>query len=119
MRRLDLSAKRAQTITRFASRGATAVPCGDGHGEAHVYCLRFDPGGEIGPHEAGFGQLLIVIQGSGWVAGADGVRLALLEGEAAQIDRGEVHSKGSDEGMTAIMVQVSELRPAAGGEGIS
>jgi quercetin dioxygenase-like cupin family protein len=111
---IDLSADRAQEITRFASRGVTAVPCGDGYGEAHVYCLRFVPGGEIGPHEAGFGQLLLVVEGSGWVAGADGRRVELREGQAARIDRGEIHSKGSERGMTAIMVQVSELSRPGG-----
>jgi hypothetical protein len=38
----------------------------------------------------------------------------LAEGEAAFIARGEVHSKGSDVGMTAFMVQVRDLIAASG-----
>ena len=31
--------------------------------------MHFLPGGLIGPHEAGFGQLFVALDGSGWVAG--------------------------------------------------
>ena len=111
MKVISLSEGQTRAITDFGSRRATAVRCGDGAGEAHVYCLRFEPGGMIGPHPAGYGQLLFVVSGSGWAAGEDGRRVDLGEGQAAHFDRGEVHSKGSESGMTAIMVQVSDLRP--------
>ena len=48
--------------------------------------------------------------GIGWVAGVDGQQIALAEGEAAFISRGEVHSKGR-ESVTAFMVQVRDLAP--------
>lgn len=80
-----------------------------GDGEAHAYVLYVDPGGVIGPHEAGFGQLLFAVAGEGWVAGGDGIRQPLRAGEAAFIARGEVHSKGSDAGLTALMLQVRDL----------
>jgi hypothetical protein len=38
----------------------------------------------------------------------------LSEGEAAFISRGEVHSKGSEGGMTALMVQVRDLAARVG-----
>ena len=63
----------------------------------------------IGPHEAGFGQLFLAVSGDGWVAGEDGVRQPLREGESAFIARGEIHSKGSDTGLTALMVQVRDF----------
>jgi quercetin dioxygenase-like cupin family protein len=112
MRVVDFSPDRARTIAEFGSRGATSVRCGDGAGEAHIHCLRFEPGGMIGPHPAGFGQLLLVVSGSGWAAGEDGERIELREGQAAHFALGEVHSKGSEAGMTAIMVQVRDLTPA-------
>jgi quercetin dioxygenase-like cupin family protein len=92
---------------------ASSIELAEGAGEAHAYVVYFDPGGEIGPHEAGFGQIFLALTGSGWVAGDDGVRLALSEGKAALIRRGEIHSKGSDTGMTALMVQVRDLTPLA------
>ena len=114
MRTVRFTRDRAQPITLFDSQGAFSVPLGDGSGEAHVYCVHLEAGGCIGAHPAGFGQLFLVMEGSGWAAGADGVRVALPAGHGALIERGEVPSKGSERGMTAIMVQVAELtaRPA-------
>jgi quercetin dioxygenase-like cupin family protein len=93
----------------YEVKGTSSIEFAEGSGEAHGYVLYFDPGGEIGPHEAGFGQLLLALAGDGWVAGGDGERLPLAEGEAAFIRRGEIHSKGSETGMTALMVQVRDL----------
>ena len=101
----------AQPITLFDSRGALSVALASGHGEAHVHCVFIDAGGSIGEHEAGFGQLFLVVEGSGWAAGADGVRVALRAGQGAHFECGERHAKGSEQGMTAIMVQVAELQP--------
>ena len=70
-----------------------------------------EPGGIIGPHEAGVRSDPLSVAGSGWVAGEDGQRIALAEGEAAFFSRGEVHSKGSESGMTAFMIQVRDLAP--------
>lgn len=113
MQVIDFGVDRAVAITQFASQGATSVPLGHGRGEAHVYCVRFDPGGVIGLHPAGFGQLFLVVAGSGWVSGADGVQVPLQDGQGAYISSGEVHAKGSDVGMMALMVQVSDLMPVA------
>jgi quercetin dioxygenase-like cupin family protein len=93
--------------------GTSSVKLAAGDGEAHTYVLFFEPGGEIGPHEAGYGQLFVALSGEGWVAGGDGVRHALGSGETAFIARGETHSKGSETGLTALMVQVRDLDPAA------
>jgi len=112
MRPVDFSRDRAEPITEFGSAAATSVPLGSGEGEAHVYCVHFEPGGVIGPHPAGFGQLFLAIAGEGWAAGADGVRVSLAAGRGVYIERGERHSKGSDSGMTAIMVQVERLEPS-------
>ena len=84
----------------------------DGTGEAHVYCIVFGAGGRIGPHEAGFGQLFLPLHGSGWIAGEDGERVKIGPGQAVYVARGEIHSKGTDEGMTALMIQVRDLVPS-------
>lgn len=98
----------------YRVRLASSLEVAEGQGEAHAYVVHFEAGGEIGPHEAGFGQLFFAVRGSGWVAGGDGRRQALAEGEAALITRGEVHSKGSESGMTALMVQVRDLHGSRG-----
>ena len=112
MRVIEFSRDYAQPIELFGSVAASSVRVGDGRGEAHVYCVYFEPGGSIGEHPTGFGQLFLVMEGSGWVTGADGSRVALTAGQGAFFENGERHSKGSESGMTALMVQVSELQAA-------
>jgi quercetin dioxygenase-like cupin family protein len=97
----------------YEVKRASSIAIAEGEGEVHVYVLYFEPGGVIGPHEAGFGQLFFAASGNGWVAGGDGERVALAEGEAAFIQRGEMHSKGSETGLTALMVQVRDLTALA------
>jgi quercetin dioxygenase-like cupin family protein len=99
----------------YAVRRASSIAVATGEGEAHAYVLYFEPGGEIGPHEAGFGQLFVAVAGAGWVAGGDGERLPLAVGQAAFIERGEIHAKGSETGLTALMVQVRDLATAGPG----
>jgi len=114
---LRFSATAAQPIKDrpLEVAGAASIELARGDGEAHAYVVYFEPGGVIGAHEAGFGQILFAVAGSGWVAGADGARISLAEGETAFIRRGETHAKGSETGMTALMIQVRDLGPVAGG----
>lgn len=98
-----------EPITAFNSCGARALELAAGRGETHVYTIRFEPGGEIGPHPAGFDQLFLVLDGEGWAADADGERKKLARGQAARFSRGETHSKGSESGMTALMIQIERM----------
>ena len=111
MRIIDFPRDHARPIELFDAVDAANVHLGSGRGEAHAYCVYFSPGGNIGPHPAGFAQLFLVVEGSGWVAGSDGIRLPLTTGKGAHFAPGEVQSKGSDSGMTVIMVQADELEP--------
>jgi quercetin dioxygenase-like cupin family protein len=109
MQLLSFGPERATPIREYLSQHASAVALASGQGEAHVYCVHLDAGGEIGAHEAGFAQLFLVVEGSGWVSGSDGRRQPLGQGQGALIARGEVHAKGTAWGMTAIMVQVTDM----------
>lgn len=111
MKRLDFSRDRTAPIETFESVGTSAVRLGTGEGETRVYCLRFDPGGRIGRHPTARAQLFLVVEGAGWVSGGDGRVEPLSAGQGAWFARGEMHAKGSDSGMTAIMVQVTDLEP--------
>jgi quercetin dioxygenase-like cupin family protein len=102
-------ASRLENVSTFESHGTSAVRLAHGHGEAHAYLLQFEAGGAIGRHEAGHGQLLVVLTGRGWVSGDDGVRAGVGTGDVILFERGEQHAKGSDTGMTAVMVQVRDL----------
>jgi quercetin dioxygenase-like cupin family protein len=104
---LDVTPQRTRAIEEFAASGAFSVDLAHGTGDSHAYAIHFAPGGVIGPHPAGFDQLFLVVQGSGWVAGADGVRLSIRTHCGAFVPRGEIHSKGREVGMLALILQAS------------
>jgi quercetin dioxygenase-like cupin family protein len=54
-------------------------------------------------------QLFVVVRGSGWVSGRDGQREAISAGEAVLWEPGEEHESGSDEGMTALVLEAESL----------
>ena len=106
---LSEHASRLEDVLTYEAHDTSAVRLADGYGEAHAYLLQFKAGGAIGRHEAGYGQLFIVLTGQGWVSGHDGLRAEVAIGDVVLFDRGEQHAKGSDTGMTAVMVQVGDL----------
>lgn len=97
----------AHAIEQFATVRASSVELAHGNGESHAYAVHIEAGGAIGPHPAGYDQLFLAAVGSGWVAGRDGVRQALPPGCGAFIPKGEIHCKGSEVGLLAIMVQAT------------
>lgn len=98
----------ADVVEGYGASSASSVRLGSGTGPSHTYVLHFEPGGFIGTHETGFGQLFIVVSGNAWVDVA-GDRVDLASGEAVAIQRGVLHSKGSESGGTVVMVQMFDL----------
>jgi quercetin dioxygenase-like cupin family protein len=105
------AADATEAIRSYSSVSASALALGHGEGASHVYAVHIEPGGEIGPHPAGFDQFFLVVQGSGWIAGADGIRHLLPALHGAFVPKGETHAKGSEAGMVAIMVQATSFAP--------
>ena len=77
--------------------------------EAHAVVIEIAPGGVVARHPAVVTQLFVVVNGSGWVSGANGEREAIQAGEAVLWNPGEEHESGSDEGMTALVVEAESL----------
>jgi len=113
MQIVTFSRNHLRPIALFDAIGASNLRVGGGSGESHVYALRFEPGGSVGAHPAGYGQLFLVVEGQAWAAGADGARVPLSAGEGAYFSPGELHSKGSDTGCSVIMVQAEAIEPDA------
>lgn len=82
-------------------------------GVAAVDIAYIEPGGILGQHAAPIGQLFVVMSGSGWVRGSDGVRYPRGPGQGAVWEPGEEHASGSDEGLTAVIIEAAE--PSARG----
>jgi quercetin dioxygenase-like cupin family protein len=126
MRILELDADTGRAVTAWDSTGVRNLPVLRTTVGGATDVLRFAPGSRLGRHAAGWTQLFWVVEGSGWVSGADGVRRRLRAGQAASWDQGEQHEAGSDEGMTVLVVQspghaglppVAERSPAANAPG--
>ena len=81
----------------------------DGHFRVHV--AQVSPGGVLGRHPGRWWQLFYVAAGNGWVAGEDGERHPIGQGQAVLWLPDEVHESGSDDGMTVVMVQSSVPPP--------
>ena len=71
--------------------------------------IELGPGGVVGRHPAVAAQLFVVVSGTGWVSGSDGDRVPIRAGEAVAWEPGEEHESGSDEGMTALVVEAGSL----------
>jgi hypothetical protein len=50
-------------------------------------------------------QLFLVIAGQGWVAGPDGERMPISAGWGVRWDAGEIHTSGTEAGLTALAVE--------------
>jgi quercetin dioxygenase-like cupin family protein len=77
--------------------------------EAHVVVIEIEAGSVVGRHPAASAQLFVVVRGSGWVSGADGLRIQISAGEAVLWEQGEEHESGSDEGMTTLVVEAEQI----------
>ena len=78
--------------------------------DLHVGCMRLDPGGSVGYHQATTPQLFAVVEGSGWISsGQERRRLPISSGGAVVWATGEWHEVGTEHGLVAIVVEAPEL----------
>lgn len=98
-------------VTQFESRNAHVVSLARTEGFMSVVRMEIGKDGVVGYHPATISQLFLVVRGEGWVRAGDGPRIPLATGEAAFWAPGERHESGSDEGMTAIVLEGEELDP--------
>jgi quercetin dioxygenase-like cupin family protein len=104
LRRIELRGEREVTAPGSANAHVRRLtPAG------HVVVIEIGPGGVVARHPAASAQLFVVVSGEGWVSGADGEREAIRAGEAVLWEPGEEHESGSDEGMTALVVEAETV----------
>lgn len=104
MRRVELAGEREATAAgSLNARVRRLAP------EAHVVVMELGPGGVVGRHPAVVAQLFVVVRGSGWVSGGAGAPEEIRAGEAVLWEAGEEHDSGSEEGMTALVVEAESL----------
>jgi len=98
-------------VEKYDSNLATYLKFIQTNEVANIGCMYIDPQGILGYHKAPIAQLFVVVQGEGWVTGEDKKRINIKVGEAAFWKKGEWHTSGSNNGMTAILIQSESLNP--------
>lgn len=92
-------------VTAYDGIGLYATRIAQVAERTEATCLTVAPGGVIGTHPAVSHQVLLIVAGSGWVAGSEENRIPVVPGQAAYWAPGEVHTTGSDTGLTAIALE--------------
>ena len=91
-------------VDRFGSDFVLSPVMGS-QDSARTVVVHLAPGSFVGEHEAVSEQLFCVVEGTGWVSGADGVRRTIERHQAAHWARGELHAAGTDVGLVAVVVE--------------
>ncbi|WP_257347586.1 cupin domain-containing protein [Pseudalkalibacillus decolorationis] len=79
---------------------------------AHIGCMHIKAEGIVGYHKAVSDQLFLVVAGEGWVRGEEDEKTKIKTGEVAFWEDGEWHESGTDTGMTAIVIESTNLDPS-------
>jgi len=100
-----------KTISRFDSNFVMSriLNCDQ---PAHIGCMHLEPNGVIGFHAASCPQLLLVVNGHGWVHCDSNEMVPVAMGDAIFWEQGEWHETKTDAGLTAIVVESDVLDPA-------
>ena len=80
---------------------------------AHIGCMYLDEKGRIGYHQAVVPQLLLILNGEGWVRGEANEYIKVQSGEAVFWDKNEWHETKTHNGLTAIVIESEELNTAS------
>ncbi|MEZ7171186.1 cupin [Sporosarcina sp. OR05] len=76
---------------------------------AHVGMMQLDEGGIVGYHDATVPQLLIILDGEGWVRSGEDEKVKVVVGDVVLWEKGEGHETTSDQGMKAIVIESEGL----------
>ena len=98
-----------ENIDRYASSGFVISKIVRLSDEAFVNCAYLNANGVIGYHQTVGHQLFLVVEGKGWVRGAEPDKTPITAGQAAYWEKGEWHESETKTGMTAILIEGEKL----------
>jgi len=76
---------------------------------SHVGIIHLDKGGIVGYHDASMPQVLVIIEGNGWVRAGKNSKVSVAEGDVIMWEKGEGHETISDSGLKAIVIESEGL----------
>ncbi|UHA74310.1 cupin [Paenibacillus sp. 481] len=78
----------------------------------HIGCMHLDANDIIGYHQAVVPQLLLVMNGEGYVRGEKEEYVHVQAGDAVFWDKDEWHETKTSHGLTAIVIESEQLTPS-------
>ena len=79
----------------------------------NIGCMHLDRKGIVGYHQAVGPQLLLILNGEGYVRAGKGEYMKVETGDAVFWEKDEWHETKTDVGLTAIVIESEELHPAS------
>ena len=76
---------------------------------SHVGIVHLEKGGIIGFHDATVSQILLIIEGEGWVRTSTEDKVRVTAGDAILWEQGEGHETTTTVGMKAIVIESKGL----------
>jgi quercetin dioxygenase-like cupin family protein len=78
----------------------------------HIGCMYLEENGVIGFHQAVVPQLLLIMDGEGYVRGDKEKYVKVQAGNAVFWEKDEWHETKTDKGLTAIVIESEILNPS-------
>ncbi|MGN4423198.1 cupin [Bacillus cereus group sp. MYBK30-1] len=78
-------------------------------GNIHIGAMHLQENGIIGYHETVVSQLLLIVQGEGFVCSADKEKVKVEAGQAVFWTKGEFHETSTEKGLMAIVIESDGL----------
>lgn len=79
---------------------------------SNIGCMHLEENGIVGYHQAVVPQLLLVMNGEGYVRNDEVQNIKVRPGDAVFWEKDEWHETKTDKGLTAIVIESSELNPS-------
>ncbi|MGG5735932.1 MULTISPECIES: cupin [Bacillus cereus group] len=111
MKIFDFSVEVGKYISAFQSNFIMAKILNH-QGNIHIGAMHLQENGTIGYHEAVVSQLLLIVDGEGYVCGADKVKVKVEAGQAVLWEKGELHETSTEKGLMAIVMESENLEQA-------
>ncbi|WP_242308330.1 cupin [Bacillus cereus group sp. BfR-BA-01524] len=108
MKTFDFSEKVGKHLSVFQSNFIMSKIVNH-QGNVHIGAMHLHENGIIGNHEAVVSQLLLIVNGEGYVCGTDKEKAKVEAGKAVFWERGEFHEISTEKGLMAILIESEEL----------
>ena len=108
MKIFDFSEKVGKKISAFQSNFIMSKIVNH-QGNIHIGAMHLRENGIIGYHEAVVSQLLLIVDGEGYVCGADKEKVKVEAGQAVFWEKDDSHETSTEQGLMAIVIESEEL----------